>query len=136
MMRATRGLLALALLLLATACASAAAGTDPTGSGRPRSDLITAEEIRQRGQYSSLYELVQALRPRWLRAQGPDTLVGQGGQVQVHMDGNRLGSVDALRNLSPSGVTSLRWIPPIDAAARYGLDHSHGAIVISTGAPP
>jgi len=135
MIRATRGLLALGLALVMAGCGGAAASggaeEGAAGRGRTRTDLITQEEIRQRGQYSNLYELVQTMRPRWLRTQGPDSFSSP-GQVQVHVDGNRLGGVEALRSLSPSGVTSLRWLNPIDAAARYGLDHGHGAILVST----
>lgn len=136
MMRATRGLLALAILLIGAACGGAAtsAGTETAPASRPRarSGPITFEEIQQRGHYSNLYDLVQNLRPRWLWSQGPDRLIGPQGQVQVHWDGNRLGSVNVLRNLSGHGVTSIVWVPPIDAAARFGLNHSHGAIVVST----
>jgi hypothetical protein len=42
--------------------------------------------------------------------------------------------VEALRNLSAHGVTSIQWMAPIDAAARFGLDHSHGVIIVSTAA--
>jgi hypothetical protein len=52
--------------------------------------------------------------------------------VQVHMDGNHLGGVRVLQRLAAVGVTSIRWLRPIDASARFGLNHSHGAIVIST----
>lgn len=136
MLHATRALLALAMLLVAGACggrgASAAGDSGPAASPRSRSTLITFEEMRQRGQTSNLYDLIQDLRPRWLRSRGPDTLLGQQGQVQVHVDGNWIGSVEALRRLAAAGVTSIEWLPPLDASARYGLDHSHGAIVVST----
>jgi hypothetical protein len=133
MMRATRGLLTLAVLLIGAACggATTSAGTEAAGRPRSRSSQITFEEIRQRG-FSDLYDLVQTLRPRWVQSQGPDTFVGKQGQVQVHMDGNRLGDVGVLRGMSPAGVTSIEWIAPIDAAARFGLDHGHGVIIIST----
>jgi hypothetical protein len=127
-MRATRGLLVLATLLTLTACS---ARSDNTTRGR--SDLITYEELQQYGQYSNLYEVVEVLRPRWLRPQGgPDTFTGEEGQVQVHMDGNWMGDVDVLRGLSAAGVTSITWVRPSEASSRYGLDHSHGAIVVST----
>jgi hypothetical protein len=130
MTRATRRLLTLAALLISSACGL---GNSAGMAGRPRSlpNLITFEEIQQRGQFSSLYELVQELRPRWLRPQGPDSF-GASGKVQVHMDGNRIGSVEVMRNLSAHGVTSIAWLGPIDAAARFGLDHGHGAIIVST----
>ena len=127
-MRATRGLLILTAVLSVTACAAR-----QDGETRGRFDLITYEELQEQGQYSNLYDVIEVLRPRWLQPQGgPDTFTGQQGQVQVHMDGNWLGDVDVLRGLSASGVTSINWIRPLDASSRYGLDHSHGAIVIST----
>jgi hypothetical protein len=129
MMRATRILLTLGLLVIGAACGPA---NTTVGSPRTRTNVITLEEIERRGQYSNLYELVQELRPRWLRAQGPDTFMGEQGAVQVRMDGNPLGSVEQLRRISPSGVTSLEWVSPIDASARFGMGNSHGAIVIST----
>lgn len=134
MMRATRGLLTLAILLVGAACAATTSAGTEAAAGRPRSrsGQITFEEIRQRGQFSSLYDLVQILRPRWIRSQGPDTFLGSQGQVQVHMDGNHLGDVGVLRGMSPAGVTSIEWMAPIDAAARFGLGYGHGAILIST----
>ena len=128
MMRAIRGLLTLAILVVGAGCGGSAARGDST----PRGNMITFEELEQRVTNTNHYDVIAVLRPRWLRTQGPDTLMGQQGEVQVHIDGNWLGSVQALRSLSPAGVTSIRWLAPIDASARYGLDHSHGAIVIST----
>lgn len=129
-MPSIRGLITLAILLAATGCGMRSGGDLPPGS---RSDLIGFEELQQRGQYSNLYDLIDILRPRWLRAQGgPDTFTTREGQVQVHVDGNWLGGVAALRGISVPGVTSIQWLAPLDASARYGLDHSHGAIVVST----
>ncbi|HEX6071181.1 MAG TPA: hypothetical protein VFZ18_15210 [Longimicrobiaceae bacterium] len=128
MMRAIRTVMTLAILVIAAGCGGSAA----RGDNAPRGNLITFEELEERGTYTNLYDVIEVLRPRWLRTQGPDTFMGQPGEVQVHIDGNWLGSVQTLRSLSPAGVTSIRWLAPIDASARYGLDHSHGAIVIST----
>jgi hypothetical protein len=127
-MRFTSGLLMLATLVTLTACATRG-DTDAGG----RSDLIPYEELETQGEYSNLYDLIQVLRPRWLRPQGgPDTFTPRTGQVQVHMDGNWMGDVGVLRGLSPAGVTSISWMKPLDASSRYGLDHSHGAIIVST----
>lgn len=124
-----RGLLVLAIVASGSACG----GAGPRGEASPRDpDLITLAELERQGQYSNLYDVIEVLRSRWLRNQGPDRLQGPQGQVQVHMDGNWLGNVAVLRTISPAGVTSIRWLGPMDAAARYGFDHSHGAIVIST----
>lgn len=134
MPRAIRGLLAVTMVSIGVACGTTSVGTDTASGARPasRMNLIMVEELEQRGQYSNLYDLIRTLRPRWLRSQGPDALMGDQGQVQVRMDGNHLGGVDAMRNLAAAGVTTIEWLPPIDAAARFGLDHGHGVIIIST----
>ena len=130
MTRATRGMLILTTLLLGGACNSTRSPGESSVSNR--ANLIAFEEIQQRGPFSNLYDMVRNLRPRWVQAQGPDTFMGGQGEVQVHMDGNRLGSVESLKRMSPSGVTRIEWVAPIDAAARFGLDNGHGAILIST----
>lgn len=134
MTKVPRGLLTLTLLLMGAGCGANAVGTRtaPGGGVRSRSEFISYDEMRQRGQHSSLYTLIQDLRPRWLRSQGPDTFLGLQGQVQVHFDGNRLGGVEVLRRLSAHGVTSIQWLEPIQAGALLGLGNSHGAIIIST----
>ena len=120
-------------LLTAAGCGAAASTAGPATPRPSSSSLISFEELQERGQYSNLYDLIEVLRPRWLRPQGgPDTFYGTEGQVQVHMDGNWMGDVGVLRGLSVGGVTSIEWLPPLAAAARYGLDHGHGAIVVST----
>jgi hypothetical protein len=129
-MPSLRALPTVAILLVAAGCGMRTGGDLPAGS---RSDLIAFEELQERGQYSNLYDLIDVLRPRWLRSQGgPDSFTTREGQVQVHVDGNWLGGVAALRGISVGGVTSIQWIAPLDASARYGLDHSHGAIIVST----
>lgn len=116
------------VMLIGAACV----GRSSVGGPRSQSDPITILEIEQRGPFNSLFEMVQILRPRWLRAQGPDSFLGGQGQVQVHIDGNWIGPVQNMRNLAAHGVTSVRWLDPVDAAGRFGLDHGHGAIVVST----
>lgn len=123
-----RFLLVLLLLAVGSACSSRRL----PGGATSQSDMISLAEIEQRGPFSNMYDLVQILRPRWLRSQGPDTFMAGQGQVQVHIDGNWVGSVQSMRSLAAHGVTSVQWLSPVDAAARYGLDHGHGAIVVST----
>jgi hypothetical protein len=93
--------------------------------------MITAVEI-SRTNYSNLYDVVQALRTRWLLSRGPDTILGKQGEVQVHLDDVRLGGVQSLRNLSPVGVAYIQWFDPISAAQKWGLGYGQGAIYVST----
>ena len=87
MHRASRGLLLLIVVLISAACMGRA---DP-GGPRSQSDAITVAEIDRRGPFNSMYEMIQILRPRWVRSSGPDTFVGPAGQVpQQPADGVRL----------------------------------------------
>lgn len=118
----------LASVVLTGACVSRPAGEVP---GRPTgtSDVITRAEI-ERGQWSNVYDLVSNLRPRWVRSRGPDSLENP-GQVQVYVDGTRLGDVQLLRTLPTHAIERLEWIDPVSAAGRWGLDHAHGVIFIT-----
>lgn len=131
MNKAIRESFVLAVVLAVTACATAAGSREGEPRARTRADLITQEEL-QRGQHTNLYDAVQALRSRWLNSRGPDTLIGRQGEIQVHMDGTRLGGVSILRSLPTVGVAYMQWFDPVSAAARWGLDHGHGAIYISS----
>lgn len=119
------------ILLVLTACATAGGTPEGEPRGRTRADLITQEEL-QRTQHTNLYDAVQTLRSRWLNSRGPDTLIGRQGEIQVHMDGTRLGGVSVLRSLPTVGVAYVQWFDPVSAAARWGLDHGNGAIYISS----
>jgi len=114
----------------AMACRSSA-GRSAASQPVARADVITALEI-SRTNYSNLYDVVQALRTRWLLSRGPDTILGKQGEVQVHLDDVRLGGVQSLRNLSPVGVAYIQWFDPTSAAQRWGLGYGQGAIYVST----
>lgn len=112
----------------ATACAHNANSSDiaPSSSGP-----ITRAEMEQ-VRYASLYDVVQALRGRWLLARGPKTLLGPAVEVQVFVDDLRMGGVDALRSLKTDNVVSISFIDPVEAGQRWGGKYSQGSIVVST----
>ena len=120
-----------ALLPLTTSCASSGGVSAQQPKQTRSADLITRDEI-SRGHWQNAYELILALRPRWLRAHGPDSILGQTADVQVHMDENRLGGINALRGIATTDIVSIRFIDPVSAAARWGGDHANGTIVITT----
>ncbi len=115
-----------AVILLA---ASGCAGGSPNGSTSPspRADrnLITRAELSQR-RFPSVYAAVEALRTNWLALRGPV------GAVQVYLDGQHLGGVEALLTIPVPSVESIRHMDGIEAAARYGRGHDQGAILVTT----
>jgi hypothetical protein len=114
-----------------TACASA--GASETGAPRARQDqqLITRDVIMGT-QYTNMFEVVQALRSNWLRTRTNSNANGRADVLVVYLDNQRVGGVDELRRIVPSSVQTARYFDPIAAAARWGMDHSAGAIVIVT----
>ena len=97
------------------------------------SNAITRAEMEQ-NQYASLYEVVQALRGRWLRERGPTTLLGKPTEVQVMVDDMRLGGVNTLRSLTRDNVVTIVFVDPVTAAQRWGGKYAQGTIVVTTHA--
>ena len=122
-------------VLAALSAPGCASSPKQKSTSRRNTDVITAEEL-QAVQFNNLYDIVQSLRFRWLQSRGPDSINLQPGSVQVRLDDTRLGGVETLRSLAPTGVVSIQWVDPTTAAARWGMGYGHGAIVISTRRQP
>ena len=120
-----RGLLTTTLILAAAAgCASAG------GPGAADRYLITQEEIEGTDQ-ANAYDIVRVLRPTWLRAKGPSSFYAD-TPVQVYIDGNRMGGTKALETVPKIAIHEIRYYTPTEAQARWGLNHTNGAIAVIT----
>lgn len=117
------------LLVVLGACATPAANGSPVGS----SDVITRVEIDERGA-ANAFELVQSLRPQWLRTRGISTLQQAVGEetIVIYMDNARLGPPDAMRQIALGSVRYLQFFDAREATQRWGAGHLHGAILVST----
>jgi hypothetical protein len=126
-MQLRRSTLAACFVLLSAAC-----GGRGNGNARPSPDrdLITREEI-QAQRFSNAFQLVEALHSNWLRTRGTDSFASP-GQVLVYLDDSRLGGVETLRSISTTTIGYIRYYDGIAASARWGLDHGHGVIFVST----
>lgn len=116
-------------LLLLVALTSACGARSGPNANNTRSDLIVLSEVSG-GSFTNVFDLVQAMRPNWLRARSPNSFQSP-GVVQVYVDDVRLGGVENLRSLAVQGVQYIRWYDPISASSRWGLNHEQGAIVVS-----
>lgn len=120
------GLSRIAIVLALAACASS--GVSNSGGARRSADQITYAEISTASAMNA-YDLVDRLRPTWLRTQG------RSGIIVVYLDGHRLGDLSSLRSLSTEGFRSLQWLDAGRAATvltEIGSDAIAGAIVIKT----
>jgi hypothetical protein len=132
MSSSTRTIVLLAFGAVVSACARNARPNDNTRTA-PVANVITRAEMDQ-GRYASLYDVVQALRGRWLQTRGPNTLLGRPVEVQVFVDDMRMGSVDALRSLNTDNVVSISFVDPVAAGRRWGGKYAQGTIIVSTHA--
>ena len=126
-----------AVLAAVVGCAST--GTSTSGSAKVRADpnVITTAEIDSEP-FRDAYDIVQRLRPSWytqksggaaarrMGAASSNSAIGAG--LVVYLDNSRLGGVEALRQLSPNGLESLRFM---DAAVATAMLPGIGTSVIS-----
>jgi hypothetical protein len=121
-----RTLLVLSLVVLAAA---------PLRSQR-RSDVITAAEIeRVMGKGETVYDAVQALRPRWLKYREPiwtgepNDMVNASQGPHVYLDDRDHGDAEYLKTIPVELVAELRWLSANHAASRYGPTSNPGIVV-------
>lgn len=131
-MTATHRFLCTAAALGLAACASPGA----TRTAPRSSDQVNRAEIASTSA-SNAYELIERLRPSWLRNPAIGS-IGGGARTQivvVYVDGQRLGDVESLRTLSAGDVQSMQWLDAARAETvlhEVGSDPIRGAILIKT----
>jgi hypothetical protein len=117
-------------LLAVVALGLTACAAGPSGTPRLNPDRISRAEIEEAGP-SSTYDLIQKLRPIWLRKRG-QTSFTQEGDVVVYLDGTRLGGRDSLRSVNTDFLESLEYLDARRATYRFGSGHVNGAILLKT----
>jgi hypothetical protein len=121
------GLLLGLFLIVGSACSSR---SDQERRPSASLDRISFEEVRGTS-YSSALELVQGLRPQWLRSRAP---VSFGAQVEpvVYVDNVRYGGPATLSGIPAQAVESVERMSATAATQRWGTDHSGGVILVRT----
>lgn len=115
-------------LARSSATEARAAAAHPERSTRgARRDMLPPESW-ERTTAANVFDLLNELRPAWLRPRGGSALV----DVVVYLDGHKMGGVELLRGIPLSGVTAIRRLDGIDATQRFGQNHGAGAVLIFT----
>jgi hypothetical protein len=117
--------------LVAAGCASS--GASPGSAGRSR-DVITQAEI-EKANARNAYELVQTLRPEYMRSRGMTSIrndPGAGGLPLVYQDGTFFGPIESLANIHPGNIREVRYVNARDATTKYGTGVANGIIEILT----
>lgn len=120
-------LVAIVLMHFVIGCASSGARVkyDP--------NKITRDEI-EAADVSTLFEVIQRLRPRWLDVRSSRSF-GNQTRVVVFQDQTLLGGVEVLRQLTADMASELEYLDgPTAANSLPGLGSTHveGAIIIRT----
>ena len=119
-------------VFLALACGSA---PTPVVTGAPghRDVLLDAEIQTGKMPGMNVYDLVAHLRPEYLRSRGANSVRDATPPTAVvYLDGMRYGSLEQMKSLSADGVLRIQYLSAADAQTRFGMDHTGGAILITS----
>ena len=116
----------------AAGCASGSGGSDAASRNAISRDELVATNTQW------VYDALQRTKPQWLTARGVVSLTDPSGtrgdpteaRPNVYMHGNRVGDVDYLRQVSVLDVEEVRFWPPGEAGARFGMGNPRGVIEI------
>jgi hypothetical protein len=110
-------------------CTSACASSGHPQKSASNDATITLEEIENSHQ-PTLFDVVRALRPTWLRETPTGVRVNADAGIAVYLDSQRAGSIDVLRQMPSTSASALRFYSASEAQSRFGLGNLHGAIQI------
>lgn len=134
------------LLTLTVSSLSACAPPPSVGAGAPTAatsstattsarggDVLLAREIQESTFADrSLYEVVQKLRPHFLRSRAIGNLRGQAGRpVVVYVNRQNQGGVDVLRTISAAHVERVEYMSGVEATTKLGMEAAGGAILVT-----
>jgi hypothetical protein len=131
-MTSSRRFVALTMISLAVGCASSG-----TSASKQNQNVITTEEIA-RSSATNAYELIQRVRPNYLRTRGAvhgtpnanGTNRLEAVDLVVYLNDNRLGGSDQLRQIAISDIREIRYFSSSEATTKWGTGHSAGAIQV------
>jgi hypothetical protein len=126
------------VVLSATLAACASGGGATANKQRVpvrESSQLTAKEL-EGTQHQNAFDLIQSTRPRWLQKRGPQSITDRNaGSVVVYLDGTRIGGAATLRRIMAGDMEAAEYLTASEAMSRYGMNHSGGAILITTRRP-
>jgi len=117
-----------AMVLMPTACVT---GTGTSAGGDP--NRLTQEQIAA-ANVSTLYDVVQRLRPRWIEVRSQRTFELE-TEVLVVLNRTVLGGVDELRNLGVEIAAEMEYMTGSQAHGEFSLPgnrHVEGVVIVRT----
>jgi hypothetical protein len=116
------------VLSFAIGCAARSDGIQPDTPTSP--DRIVPSELSD-VTADNAYDIVQQLRPQWLRPRGPTSFLVPGGELPaVYVDNVRYGDLQVLRDIPINEIRELRYWNGPDATNRWGTGVVAGVIEV------
>jgi hypothetical protein len=107
-------------------------GGPSTVSGVPRKTniLAAAEIVAARADQTTAYDAVARLRPNWLVSHGLSSFDLRSNEYAiVFVDGQRFGTVEALRDIPAYQVARVRYYDVTQAGSVYGIKGGTGGVI-------
>jgi hypothetical protein len=125
------------LLLLLSAVMLAPSALAAQAKPKSSSTLITEDEIEHaRPNVGNAFDVVQLLRPRWLRTREMIQLPSASGgtdaqmaQIHVYIDDRDKGDVEFLKTIPAELIYSLKFMSMTEVGARFGPSSGPGIVV-------
>jgi len=116
---------------LAVACSSNPKTTTATTETSGDRNIITQTEIAQLPS-SSLYDLIQKVRPEFLRSRGTSSFSTPNTEYPVvFVDGRQYGDIASLRTLVSAQISQVRFYDAMSAQAKFGVIKASGVIDVT-----
>jgi len=101
-----------------------------------QSNVITLEEIDAvRAEIPDAYQLIERLRPQFLRMRGGSGRLDtsqQGIEIQVVIDNSGRGGLTVLHSIPTTTLKEVRFLNGADASIQFGTNFGAGAILVFT----
>lgn len=97
--------------------------------------IVRAEIDKIANEATNAFDVVQRLRPQFLRTRGSTSLGGTGRTTpyaRVVVDGVPRGELDVLRQIPVMSIEEIQYLSGSDASIRFGTGYDGGAIVVRT----
>ena len=114
----------------APAASSASAPTSQTVRRDPK--VITRAEVEQATWATTAFDLVQRLRPGFLRVKGATNPSGAPQTPLVRLNNQELGDHGALRSILVGSVQEIRYYTASEATAKFGTRSGRPTIEVTT----
>jgi hypothetical protein len=124
-------------LLIAAACGSSGGSAGSVSTPTHDRSVIPYEDMQRATGVNNLYEVVQRLRPEWLKSRGVQANQMNRGQIietaaVVYIDGQRNGEVDMLKSMPIRGLAALRFYSASEAQVKFGTGNMAPVIEVIT----